>query len=108
MRRALALLVPALVLVPAAPAAAVWVPAERVAGPTRIVRIGDDGDGFAVWSQDGTGGTDVRAARLAGNTWSPIATPLDANLADAAADPRVVVRADGAGVAAWVERYADG
>jgi hypothetical protein len=212
MRRALALLVPLLVLLPAAPAAAVWVvPADTVAGPTQIVRVGDatlgpdgtgavafiqrigsrkhrnrdrvaavvrirggrwghraivarggvgdvraaaggdgrlavvwsaggtvwgtagghgalaapvqlgggnpagldvrlggDGDGYAVWSQDGPGGRDVRAAQLTGNKWTPIATPLDADPARSAAGVRVTVRADGAGVAAWVETFPDG
>lgn len=215
MRRLLVLLLPALVLVPAAPAAAVWVPAARVAGPRHIFRVGDatlgpdgtgavtyvarvgsrkhhnrdragfavrvrgghwerpallarggvediraaagsdgrlavawiaggdvwgmvsdggalaaavklggghasgldvrmndEGVGYAVWSQDGAGGRDVRAAQVARTTWTPLGTPLDADANQSAGDgagrPRVAVLQDGDAVAAWGETDANG
>src|SRR4051812_47561761 len=65
-------------------------------------------DGYAVWSAGG----DVRAARLDGTTWTPLAAPLDvdpARTAGAGASrPRVAVSAEGNAVATWAETDASG
>src|SRR4051794_21778988 len=65
-------------------------------------------DGYAVWSAGG----DVRAARLEGTTWTPLAAPLDVDASrDAgrgASRPRVAVSAEGNAVAPWGETDAAG
>ena len=63
---------------------------------------------YAVWSA----GEDVRAARLEGITWTPLAGALDLDPARSAGTgpsrPRVAVSAEGNAVATWGERGADG
>jgi hypothetical protein len=70
------------------------------------------GVAYAVWTQDGAGGADVRAAQLAGTTWTPLGAPLDADPARSAGTgalrPSVAVSPDGSAVAAWGETYPDG
>src|SRR5215207_9672255 len=65
-------------------------------------------DGYAVWSAGG----DVRAARLDGTTWTPLAAPLDVDPSRAAGGgasrPRVAVSAEGNAVATWGETDAAG
>jgi hypothetical protein len=76
------------------------------------VRIGVEGGAYAVWSEAGAGGTDVRAAHLVGTTWTTLAAPLDVDPAHAAGAgsgrPRVAVAADDTAVVAWGETLADG
>ena len=63
---------------------------------------------YAVWQAGG----DVRAARLEGNTWTPIAAPLDIDPSQSAGTgssrPRVAVSAEGNAVVTWGEPGADG
>jgi len=72
------------------------------------IDMGINEDGYAVWSAGG----DVRAARLDGTTWTPLATPLDVDPSrDAgrgASRPRVGVSAEGNAVATWGETDATG
>ena len=67
------------------------------------IDMGINEDGYAVWSVGG----DVRAARLDGTTWTPLAAPLDVDASrDAgrgASRPRVAVSAEGNAVATWGE-----
>jgi hypothetical protein len=76
------------------------------------IQLGVEGGAFAVWSEAGAGGSDVRAAQLLGTAWTTIPTPLDidpANAAGAGAGrPRVAVAADDTAVVAWGETPADG
>jgi hypothetical protein len=70
--------------------------------------IGVDGVAYAVWEQGG----DVRAARLLGPTWTPLASPLDivpgAVAGTGALRPRVAVDAAGHALVVWGEVAADG
>jgi len=63
---------------------------------------------YAVWSA----GEDVRAARLEGTAWTPLAGALDLDPARSAGTgrsrPRVAVSAEGNAVATWGEQGADG
>jgi hypothetical protein len=109
MRRALALLVPALVLAPATPAAAVWVPAQRVAGPGPIRRIGD-----ASLGPDGTGAVAYVArvgskrhhdrdragfvVRVRGGRWGRPALLARGNVSDI----RAAAGSDGRLAVAWI------
>ena len=73
------------------------------------IDMGINEDGYAVWSAGG----DVRAARLDGTTWTPIATPLDVDVSRTAGTgprlrPRVAVSAEGNAVATWGETDANG
>jgi PKD domain len=79
---------------------------------TLQVRMNARGIAYAVWTQDGAGGADVRAAQLEGTTWTPLGAPLDADpnrsAGTGALRPSVDVAADGSAVAAWGETYPDG
>src|SRR5215207_11048588 len=72
------------------------------------IDMGINEDGYAVWSAGG----DVRAARLDGTTWTPLAAPLDVDPSRAAGGgasrPRVAVSAEGNAVATWGETDAAG
>jgi hypothetical protein len=72
------------------------------------IDIGVNGVAYAVWEQGG----DVRAARLLGTTWTPLAAPLDivpgAAAGIGALRPRVAVDAAGNALAVWGEAGADG
>jgi len=72
------------------------------------IEMGVNGVAYAVWAQNG----DVRAARLAGNAWEVVATPLDVDPARAAGAgalrPKVAVAADGSALVVWGEAFADG
>jgi hypothetical protein len=76
------------------------------------IQVGVQGGVFAVWSQAGGGGSDVRAAMLNGPTWSPIAAPLDIDSSRSAGAgtgrPRVSVAADDTAVVTWGEVDAGG
>jgi hypothetical protein len=76
------------------------------------VQAGVRGAAFAVWAEPGAGGSDVRAAQLAGSTWTAIAPVLDIDVlrpaGAGAARPRVAVAADDTAVVAWGETPADG
>jgi hypothetical protein len=71
------------------------------------VDMGINEVGYAVWQAGG----DVRAARLAGRTWTPLGAPLDISPADEAGTgalrPRVAVSAEGNAVATWAEAGGD-
>jgi hypothetical protein len=79
---------------------------------TLQLRMNANGIAYAVWTQDGAGGADVRAAQLEGTTWTPLGAPLDADpnrsAGTGALRPSVDVAADGSAVAAWGETYPDG
>jgi len=79
---------------------------------TLRVRMNAGGIAYAVWTQDGAGGTDVRGAQLDGTTWTALGAPLDADpnrsAGTGASRPDVAVNADGSAVAAWGETYPDG
>jgi hypothetical protein len=71
--------------------------------------MGINEDGYAVWSAGG----DVRAARLDGTAWTPLATALDVDPQRPAGAgprlrPRVAVSAEGNAVATWGETDANG
>jgi hypothetical protein len=92
--------------------------AQGPAPPTQIgggnasgvaIDMGINEDGYAVWSAGG----DVRAARLDGTTWTPLAEALDVEAARTAGEgprmrPRVAVSAEGNAVATWAETDANG
>ncbi len=67
------------------------------------IDMGINEDGYAVWSAGG----DVRAARLDGTKWTPLAGPLDLDAARPAGEgrgrPRVAVSAEGNAIATWAE-----
>jgi hypothetical protein len=79
---------------------------------TLQVRMNANGVAYAVWTQDGAGGADVRAAQLQGTVWTPLGAPLDADpnrsAGTGALRPSVDVSADGSAVAAWGETFPDG
>jgi hypothetical protein len=70
--------------------------------------MGVDNVGYAVWQAGG----DVHAARLDGETWTPIGPPLDVDPARSAGTgtsrPRVGVSAEGNAVVTWGEEGGDG
>jgi hypothetical protein len=78
---------------------------------TLQVRMNAAGVAYAVWTQAGAGGDDVRAAQLAGTTWTPLGAPLDADPARSAGTgalrPSVAVAPGGSAIAAWGETYPD-
>ena len=99
--------------------------ASRSAVPTQPVVLGGaggasglgvdlaiNGNGYAIWSEPGGGGADVRAAFVAGSAWAPLGAPLDIDPASSAGSgssrPRIAVSAEGNGVATWAEAGADG
>jgi hypothetical protein len=86
------------------------VPLSAPAGASGLdVEMGAQGGAYAVWSE---AGGDVRAARLVGTTWEPLAGALDIDPAHAAGvgagRPRVAVAADDTAVVAWGETLPDG
>jgi hypothetical protein len=76
------------------------------------VDMSANGVAYAVWSEPGGGGADVRAARLQGTAWSPVAAPLDIDPARSAGSgasrPRVGVGAENNAVVTWGEAGGDG
>ena len=72
---------------------------------TLQIRMNANGVAYAVWTQAGAGGADVRAAQLQGTIWTPLGAPLDADpnrsAGTGALRPSVDVSADGSAVAAW-------
>jgi hypothetical protein len=87
-------------------------PAEVHSGPVQHVSLGMSvhGVGYAAFSV-GNASRDVRAARLAGTTWTVFADPLDhesARDAGGGRGPRIAAAADGTALAAWEEVAADG
>src|SRR5215208_7581195 len=65
------------------------------------IDMGINEDGYAVWSAGG----DVRAARLDGTSWTPLAGPLDVDpvrpAGQGAGRPRIAVSAEGNAVGTW-------
>jgi hypothetical protein len=97
----------------ASPALSAPVQLSAAGGATGLdVQLGVEGGAYAVWSEAGAGGSDVRAAQLVGTTWTTLAAPLDIDPAHAAGAgagrPRVSVAADDTAVAAWGETLAGG
>jgi hypothetical protein len=92
-------------VIPAAGAPAVG-PVQIGGGGATLVStdMGSNDAAYAVWTQGG----DVRAARLEGTTWTPLAAPLDIDPARSATSPRVAVSAEGNAIAVWTEGGADG
>jgi hypothetical protein len=72
------------------------------------IDMGINEDGYAVWSAGG----DVRAARLDGTAWTPLAASLDVDptrpAGEGAGRPRVAVSAEGNAVATWAETDTNG
>ena len=72
------------------------------------IDMGINEDGYAVWSAGG----DVRAARLDGTSWTPLAGPLDVDpvrpAGQGAGRPRIAVSAEGNAVGTWAETDAVG
>jgi hypothetical protein len=90
---------------------AAFAPPAAVGGPgaeNLKLDIGVNGVAYAVWEQGG----DVRAARLLGTTWTPLAAPLDivpaAEAGTGLLRPRVAVDAAGNALVVWGEVGADG
>jgi dihydropteroate synthase len=69
--------------------------------------MGINGHAYAVWTQPGGGGSDVRAARLDDGTWAGVPAPLDIDpnrdAGSGAGRPRVAVSAEGNSVVLWGE-----
>ena len=93
-------------VIPAAARAQAPAPASLLGGGGAsgvAIDMGINEDGYAVWSAGG----DVRAARLDGTTWTPIAAALDVEVSRTAGQgtsrPRVGVSAEGNAVATWAE-----
>ena len=98
-------------VIPAAAQAQAPAPPVVLGGPGATgvaIDMGINEDGYAVWSAGG----DVRAARLDGTAWTPLAGPLDVDATRTAGEgssrPRVGVSAEGNAVATWAETEADG
>lgn len=74
--------------------------------------LGINGTAYATFTAPGSGGSDVRAVRLQGTAWQPVAGPLDVAIEQPAGDgagrARVAVSAEGNAVAVWGEGHADG
>jgi hypothetical protein len=75
------------------------------------VDMGINEAAYAVWTEAGGGGSDVRAARLEGTAWTALAAPLDIDANQpagaGASRARMAVSAEGNAVAVWGEAGAD-
>jgi hypothetical protein len=85
-------------------------PLQAVTDPH--IDLGINGTAYATFTAPGPGGSDVRAVRLQGTAWEPVAAPLDVGLEQAAGvgagRSRVAVSAEGNAVAVWGEAHSDG
>ena len=76
------------------------------------IDMGINGTAYVVFAAPGSGGSDVRAARLQDATWEGVGPALDIEAAQPAGEgkgrPRVAVSAEGNAVAVWGEGHADG